>query len=96
MGYCCRIFTPVQPVYPAASVRDFVSGALTAGQTFYEGPQRYSHRWSQREQDDASQVLGVFAQRKRVWPIMTAQWPDYDKYQAGTKRDIPVVLLTPR
>ena len=28
MGYCCRIFTPVQPVYPAASVRDFVSGAL--------------------------------------------------------------------
>ena len=28
MGYCCRIFTPVQPVYPAASVRDFLSGAL--------------------------------------------------------------------
>jgi hypothetical protein len=27
---------------------------------------------------------------------MTAQWPDYDTYQAGTKRDIPVVLLTPR
>jgi len=27
---------------------------------------------------------------------MTAQWPDYDKYQAGTKRDIPVVSLTPR
>jgi hypothetical protein len=26
---------------------------------------------------------------------MTAQWPDYDKYQAGTKRDIPVVLLSP-
>ena len=25
-----------------------------------------------------------------------AEWPDYDKYQAGTKRDIPVVLLTPR
>ena len=28
MGHCCRIFTPVQPVYPAASVRDFLSGAL--------------------------------------------------------------------
>jgi len=28
MGYCCRIFTPVQPVYPAASVWDFLSGAL--------------------------------------------------------------------
>jgi hypothetical protein len=29
MGYCCRIFTPAQPVYPAASLRDFLSGALT-------------------------------------------------------------------
>ena len=30
MGYCCRIFTPAQPVYPiATSVRDFVFGALT-------------------------------------------------------------------
>lgn len=35
-------------------------------------------------------------EKKRVWPIMTAQWPDYDTYQAGTKRDIPVILLTPR
>ena len=29
MGYCCRIFTPVQPDYPAASLRDFLSGAHT-------------------------------------------------------------------
>ena len=36
------------------------------------------------------------AEKKRLWPIMTAQWPDYDKYQAGTTRDIPVVVLTPR
>lgn len=35
-------------------------------------------------------------EKKRVWPIMTKEWPDYDRYQAGTKRDIPVVLLTPR
>jgi deazaflavin-dependent oxidoreductase (nitroreductase family) len=34
--------------------------------------------------------------KRRVWPIMTAQWPDYDRYQAGTTRDIPVVLLSPR
>jgi hypothetical protein len=26
-GHCCRIFTPAQPVYPAASLRDFLSGA---------------------------------------------------------------------
>jgi deazaflavin-dependent oxidoreductase (nitroreductase family) len=35
-------------------------------------------------------------EKKRVWPIMRAQWPDYDKYQAPKKRDIPVVSLTPR
>jgi hypothetical protein len=40
------------------------------------------------------QVLPVIARtgtpedKRRVWPIMTAQWPEYDKYQAGTKRDI--------
>lgn len=39
---------------------------------------------------------GTAADKKRVWPVMTKQWPDYDKYQAGTPRDIPVVLLTPR
>jgi deazaflavin-dependent oxidoreductase (nitroreductase family) len=36
------------------------------------------------------------AEKKRLWPIMTSQWPDYDKYQASTTRDIPVVVLTPR
>src|SRR5258706_544727 len=36
------------------------------------------------------------AEKQRLWPIMTAQWPGYDEYQAGTKRDIPVVLLSPR
>jgi len=39
---------------------------------------------------------GTPADKRRVWPIMTKEWPDYDKYQAGTKRDIPVVLLGPR
>ncbi|HKE10921.1 MAG TPA: nitroreductase/quinone reductase family protein, partial [Myxococcota bacterium] len=36
------------------------------------------------------------AEKRRLWPIMTAHWPDYDKYQANTKRDIPVVVLSPR
>jgi deazaflavin-dependent oxidoreductase (nitroreductase family) len=39
---------------------------------------------------------GTAADKKRVWPAMVAQWPDYDRYQAGTTRDIPVVLLSPR
>jgi deazaflavin-dependent oxidoreductase (nitroreductase family) len=36
------------------------------------------------------------AEKARVWPIMTKEWPAYDDYQSKTKRDIPVVLLTPR
>jgi deazaflavin-dependent oxidoreductase (nitroreductase family) len=36
------------------------------------------------------------AEKRRLWPTMTAEWPDYDKYQAGTTRDIPVVVLSPR
>jgi hypothetical protein len=27
--FYCRTFAPAQPVYPAASLRDFLSGALT-------------------------------------------------------------------
>ena len=36
------------------------------------------------------------SEKARVWPLMTAQWPDYDAYQKKTPREIPVVLLTPR
>jgi len=35
-------------------------------------------------------------EKRRLWPIMTAEWRDYDRYQSGTKRDIPLVILTPR
>ena len=36
---------------------------------------------------------GTAADKKRVWPVMVAQWPGYEEYQAGTTRNIPVVLL---
>ena len=39
---------------------------------------------------------GTAADKARVWPDMVQQWPGYAEYQAGTKRDIPVVLLSPR
>ena len=39
---------------------------------------------------------GTAEDKKRVWPVMTAQWPDFDGYQAGTSREIPVVLLSRR
>jgi deazaflavin-dependent oxidoreductase (nitroreductase family) len=48
------------------------------------------------------QVLPVTARtgtpedKARVWKTMTAQWPQYDDYQAKTEREIPVVILSPR
>jgi deazaflavin-dependent oxidoreductase (nitroreductase family) len=35
-------------------------------------------------------------EKKRLWPTMTALWPDYDTYQERTQRDIPLVILSPR
>jgi len=32
-------------------------------------------------------------ERAELWPIMTREWPDYDKYQTRTDREIPVVVL---
>src|SRR5260370_41110710 len=33
-------------------------------------------------------------EKKRVWPVMTAQWRDSDQYHAGTRHNITVVLHT--
>src|ERR1041385_2780030 len=35
-------------------------------------------------------------EKARLWPAMTAKWPDYDKYQEKTSREIPLVILSPR
>jgi deazaflavin-dependent oxidoreductase (nitroreductase family) len=32
-------------------------------------------------------------EQAELWPIMTAEWPAYDAYQAKTERRIPVVVL---
>jgi deazaflavin-dependent oxidoreductase (nitroreductase family) len=32
-------------------------------------------------------------EKRRLWPVMTKIWPDYDKYQMRTDRDIPIVIL---
>jgi deazaflavin-dependent oxidoreductase (nitroreductase family) len=32
-------------------------------------------------------------EKARLWPKMTELWPSYDDYQAGTERDIPVVVI---
>ena len=33
-------------------------------------------------------------EKPELWKIMTAVWPDYDRYQERTDREIPVVILT--
>ena len=35
------------------------------------------------------------AERARLWPVMTALWPDYDEYVKRTEREIPLVVITP-
>jgi deazaflavin-dependent oxidoreductase (nitroreductase family) len=32
-------------------------------------------------------------EKPRLWPVMTALWPEYDTYQRKTARVIPVVVL---
>jgi deazaflavin-dependent oxidoreductase (nitroreductase family) len=32
-------------------------------------------------------------EREQLWKAMTEVWPDYEKYQAKTDREIPVVVL---
>lgn len=32
-------------------------------------------------------------EKPEMWRAMTAEWPSYDDYQAGTDREIPVVVL---
>jgi deazaflavin-dependent oxidoreductase (nitroreductase family) len=34
-------------------------------------------------------------ERRRLWPRFTRFWPDYERYQAQTRREIPLVILTP-
>ena len=33
-------------------------------------------------------------EKPELWKTMTAVWPDYDRYQQRTEREIPVVILT--
>lgn len=33
------------------------------------------------------------AERDRLWPIMVGVWPSYARYQAQTRREIPLVII---
>lgn len=45
------------------------------------------------ERFDARALPVTPAERAELWPVMTSIWPEYDKYQAKTERDIPLVIL---
>jgi deazaflavin-dependent oxidoreductase (nitroreductase family) len=35
-------------------------------------------------------------EKARLWRVMASIWPEYDRYQTRTERDIPVVILERR
>ena len=39
---------------------------------------------------------GNAEEKPRLWRIMTSIWPEYERYQARTSREIPVVILERR
>lgn len=43
----------------------------------------------------ATAVTAEGAERARLWAVMVEHFPPYADYQAATRREIPVVLLTP-
>jgi F420H(2)-dependent quinone reductase len=38
-------------------------------------------------------VKGSTEEKRRLWPLLTAMYPGYKRYQEITSRDIPVVIL---
>ena len=38
---------------------------------------------------------GSAEEKQRLWPLVTAMYPGYKRYQEITNRDIPVVILRP-
>jgi hypothetical protein len=65
MGYCCRIFTPVQPVYPAAS-RGIFSLVLSAPVAFMSISRRMM-RSVQLTNSGARGALTAKNSRQRGW-----------------------------
>jgi deazaflavin-dependent oxidoreductase (nitroreductase family) len=45
------------------------------------------------ERFDARARTASARERSRLWRIMTSIWPEYDRYQARSEREIPVVVI---
>ena len=48
------------------------------------------------ERFEATATTASPAERPRLLGIMAGIWPEYDRYQAGTQREIPVVVIERR
>jgi deazaflavin-dependent oxidoreductase (nitroreductase family) len=42
----------------------------------------------------ATAKVASAATRKRLWPVVVRVWPQYDRYQSQTEREIPLVILS--
>lgn len=45
---------------------------------------------------DARAEPATGATRERLWAVMAAIFPEYDRFRTRTAREIPVVVITPR
>ena len=43
----------------------------------------------------ATAATATADEKPRLWKQMVSIWPEYDRYQTKTEREIPVVVLTP-
>lgn len=52
-----------------------------------------------QDRADVKQLTARIAspeEKAKYWPIAVAAWPDYDKYQESTERDIPLMICESR
>jgi deazaflavin-dependent oxidoreductase (nitroreductase family) len=49
-----------------------------------------------RERRAVRAVVAGPEERARLWPRLVERYPAFDRYQARTEREIPVVILSPR
>ena len=51
--------------------------------------------WVGRERRRVAPRQAVGSERQRLWERLVDLWPDYERYQRRTEREIPVVILSP-
>jgi deazaflavin-dependent oxidoreductase (nitroreductase family) len=92
----------VSPLIYITDGNDVVVVASAGGRT--ENPQWYRNLLARPDVyvqlgPDRRAVRAVVAnasERARLWPRLVEAYADFDSYQSGTERDIPVLILQPR